>query len=109
MVTYRVAEHVRRALRTRRERSRPAATTTTAKPLTREYPTLKIAGFGDINFLATKRPEGARGFAAGQFVLHMTSELSPKVTFFGEVSLRRAPTPEPGRRRPQGSTPRSNA
>jgi hypothetical protein len=53
----------------------------------REYPTLKIAGFGDINFLATHKPEGARGFTEGQFVLHMASELSPRVTFFGELSF----------------------
>jgi hypothetical protein len=53
----------------------------------REYPTLKITGFGDINFLATHRPEGPRGFTEGQFVLHMASELSPRVTFFGEISL----------------------
>jgi len=53
----------------------------------REYPSLKIAGFGDVNFFATKRVEGPRGFNLGQFVLHMTSELSPRVTFFGEVSL----------------------
>jgi len=53
----------------------------------RQYPSLKIAGFGDINFSTTKRPEGARGFNLGQFVLHMTSELSPRVTFFGEISF----------------------
>ena len=53
----------------------------------REYPSLKIAGFGDINFSTTRRPEGARGFNLGQFVLHMTSELSPRVTFFGELSF----------------------
>src|SRR5258705_192870 len=49
----------------------------------REYPSLKIAGFGDVNFSTTKRPEGPKGFNLGQFVLHMTSELSPRVTFFG--------------------------
>src|SRR5688572_18066739 len=53
----------------------------------REYPSLKIAGFGDLNFSTTKRPEGARGFTLGQFVLHMTSALSPRVTFFGELSF----------------------
>jgi hypothetical protein len=53
----------------------------------REYPSLKIAGFGDVNFLTTRRPEGAHGFVEGQFVLHMASELSPRVTFFGEISL----------------------
>src|SRR5688572_31726495 len=53
----------------------------------REYSSLKIAGFGDVNFSATKRPEGARGFNLGQFVLHMTSELSPRVTLFAELSF----------------------
>jgi hypothetical protein len=51
------------------------------------YPSLKIAGFGDVNFSATDKPEGPKGFSLGQFVLHMASELSPRVTFFGEVSL----------------------
>ena len=53
----------------------------------KEYPSLKIAGFGDLNFATTKNPEGAKGFTLGQFVLHMTSELSPRVTFFGELSF----------------------
>ncbi len=53
----------------------------------RDYPTLHIAGFGDVDFAQTKRKEGPQGFSLGQFVLHMTSELSPRVTFFGEISL----------------------
>ena len=61
--------------------------TTQAPADAREYPTLHIAGFGDVNFATTKRPEGPRGFSLGQFVLHMTSELSPRVTFFGEISF----------------------
>jgi hypothetical protein len=52
-----------------------------------DYPSLHIAGFGDIDFAQTKHPEGPRGFSLGQFVLHMTSELSPRVTFFGEISF----------------------
>jgi len=52
-----------------------------------DYPNLHIAGFGDIDFSQTKDPEGPQGFSLGQFVLHMTSELSPRVTFFGEISL----------------------
>jgi hypothetical protein len=52
-----------------------------------QYPSLKIAGFGDVNFSATDKPEGPKGFSLGQFVLHMASELSPRVTFFGEISL----------------------
>lgn len=53
----------------------------------REYPSLKITGFGDINYLSAHRLEGARGFAEGQFVLHMASALSPRATFFGEISF----------------------
>ena len=53
----------------------------------RDYPNLHIAGFGDIDFSQTKHPEGPRGFSLGQFVLHMASELSPRVTFFGEISF----------------------
>ncbi len=52
-----------------------------------EYPSLKIAGFGDVNFSATEHMEGPRGFSQGQFALHMTSALSPRVTFFGEISF----------------------
>ena len=53
----------------------------------RLYPSLKIAGFGDVDFAATEHVEGPRGFSLGQLALHMTSELSPRVTFFGELSF----------------------
>ena len=52
-----------------------------------EYPSLRIAGFGDVNFAISKYVEGPRGFSQGQFALHMTSALSPRVTFFGEISF----------------------
>lgn len=53
-----------------------------------EYPSLHISGFGDVNFIAQDKAErGVRGFALGQFVLHMASALSPRVNFFGEVSF----------------------
>ena len=60
-----------------------------------EYPTLKVAGFSDFNFAATdlKGPSGGfgtqtmlgphTGFQEGQFVLHMSSALSSKVSAFG--------------------------
>lgn len=63
------------------------------------YPSLKIAGFGDLNFSATdlhgpsggfsaQTLLGARsGFEEGQLVLHMSSALSPKVSVFGELSF----------------------
>ena len=52
-----------------------------------QYPSLKIAGFGDVNYAATDKPEGPKGFTLGQLALHMASELSPRVTFFGELSF----------------------
>ena len=46
----------------------------------REAPTLRISGFGDINYSYTKKVEGPRGFSLGQFALHLASELSSRVT-----------------------------
>jgi hypothetical protein len=58
-----------------------------AFPEQRQYPTLKLSGFGDVNFSETERDEGPKGFTLGQLALHMASELSPRVTFFGELSF----------------------
>ncbi|HLQ77499.1 MAG TPA: hypothetical protein VK210_09095 [Terriglobia bacterium] len=52
-----------------------------------EGPNLKIAGFSDINFSASDQPASKSGFNEGQFILHMNSNLSSKVTFLGELSL----------------------
>ncbi len=63
------------------------------------YPSLKIAGFGDINFSATDFHGTSSGFAPqtlvlphsgfeeGQLTLHLSSALSPKVTVFSEITL----------------------
>ncbi|HEX4594528.1 MAG TPA: hypothetical protein VH157_09640 [Bryobacteraceae bacterium] len=63
------------------------------------YPSLKISGFGDIDFSATDLHTPTSGFGAqtlvqqhsgfeeGQFTLHLSSALSPKVTVFGELTL----------------------
>jgi hypothetical protein len=51
------------------------------------YPLLKVAGFSDVNFAATNQPGAHSGFIEGQFILHMTSALSSRVAFFGELSL----------------------
>ena len=51
------------------------------------YPSLKIAGFGDLNFAATDLRGSRTGFNEGQFVLHLNSNLSSKVIFLGELSL----------------------
>src|SRR5436305_9495680 len=63
------------------------------------YPSLKFAGFADVNFSATD-PHGPfagfgaqtllaahSGFALGQTTLHMSSALSHKVSFFGELTF----------------------
>ena len=63
------------------------------------YPSLKISGFGDVDFSASDLHAPAAGFGAqtllqthsgfqeGQFVLHLSSALSPKVSVFGELSF----------------------
>ncbi len=53
------------------------------------YPNLKIGGFTDINFGVSDSPGQLSngGFSEGQFVLHFTSELSSRLSFFGELSL----------------------
>lgn len=90
----------------------PAAPPATAKPRIMDhdqaplpeasqptYPTLKISGFGDVDYSATDlrgTPAGFQpltllgapgGFELGQFVLQLSSALSPKVSVFGELSL----------------------
>jgi hypothetical protein len=52
-----------------------------------EYPSLHISGFGDVDYANQATSEGPRGFVLGQFVLHMASALSPRVSFFGELSF----------------------
>jgi hypothetical protein len=51
------------------------------------HPSLNIAGFSDINFGGTDQAGTHSGFTEGQFILHLNSNLSPKVSFMGEVSL----------------------
>lgn len=64
-----------------------------------EYPNLKIAGFADVDFASSDLhgPSGGfgaqtllqqhSGFNEGQFILHMSSALSQKVSVFGEISF----------------------
>jgi hypothetical protein len=54
-------------------------------------PSTHIAGFSDFDFAATDKPGSHSGFSEGQFVLHMSSALSSKVSFFGELSLTARP------------------
>ena len=67
------------------------------------YPLLKIAGFGDLNFSATDLHAPATGFQPqsyltthsgfeeGQFTLQLSSALSPKVSVFSELTLTARP------------------
>jgi hypothetical protein len=54
---------------------------------TTSYPSLKLSGFGDVNYTASDRPGTKSGFNEGQFILHISSALSPRVNYFAEVSL----------------------
>lgn len=54
-------------------------------------PSMKIAGFSDINFAASDQKGTHSGFNEGQFILHITSALSSKVTYFGELSMTARP------------------
>jgi hypothetical protein len=58
----------------------------------RRFPSLQIRGFGDVDFSATDQKGSVSGFNLGQFVLHLASPLSEKVSYFGEVSF----TAQPG-------------
>lgn len=51
------------------------------------YPSFRLGGFTDINFAATDQPRTRSGFSEGQFVLHVNSNLSPKVSFLSELSM----------------------
>ena len=59
---------------------------TTIEPQT-SYPSLKLSGFGDINYSASDQPGTHTGFNEGQFILHISSALSSRVAYFAELSL----------------------
>jgi hypothetical protein len=52
-----------------------------------EYPSLHFSGFADVNLAVQRKSDGPRGFSEGQLALHMAAALSPRVYFFGELSL----------------------
>jgi hypothetical protein len=54
-------------------------------------PTLRLSGFTDVNFAASDSKGSKSGFQEGQFILHVTSALSPKVSYFGELSFTARP------------------
>ena len=58
---------------------------------------MQIRGFADVDFGATDVRGTTSGFTLGQFVLHISSPLSSKVSYFGEVSFTaQAPGITPG-------------
>ena len=52
----------------------------------------KSGDFGDVDFSATDQKGSVSGFNLGQFVLHLASPLSDKVSYFGEISFTAQPT-----------------
>jgi hypothetical protein len=66
-----------------------AGAATTAESVRPAYPSLSLLGFSDLNFAAIDQEGLASnsGFFEGQFVLHMSSSLSQRFTFFGELSF----------------------
>ena len=65
------------------------AATAPAMAESESRPTLRIGGFADFGFGATdeSKPGATSGFREGQFVLHFTSVLAPRFSFFGELSM----------------------
>ncbi len=52
-----------------------------------EYPALRMLGFTDFTFSTTDETGKSTGFREGQFVLHFSSALSQRVSYFAEVSM----------------------
>ncbi len=50
-------------------------------------PKLQISGFSDVNFVSSDQRGSRSGFTEGQFALHTTTALSPRVNVFGELTL----------------------
>jgi len=59
----------------------------------RRFPALHFRGFGDVDFAATDDKGTHSGFNMGQFILHVSSPLSEKVSVFGETSFTAQTTP----------------
>jgi len=67
----------------------PAAAQSTLSQPQSQFPSLNLIGFSDFNFQATdaKTTGATSGFQEGQFVLHFTSALAPRFSFFAEMTL----------------------
>lgn len=70
-------------------RAEETETPSTAPAEAPTYPFLHLNGFTDFGYFATDAPQAApsSSYFEGQFVLHFVSALSPRFSFFGEVSL----------------------
>lgn len=55
------------------------------------YPSLQIRGFADADFSATDQKGTTSGFYLGQFDLHIASALSPKISYFSEITVNAHP------------------
>jgi hypothetical protein len=64
----------------------------TVGPAETQYPSLQIRGFADADFSATDQPGTTSGFNLGQLDLHLASALSPKISYFAEITLNAHPT-----------------
>jgi len=53
----------------------------------RKFPDLHWRGFGDVDFSAMDEKNTKSGFNLGQFILHISSPLSEKVSVFAETSF----------------------
>jgi hypothetical protein len=69
-----------------------AHTLATQQEAIETYPNLKIRGFGDVDYTAADSKSQPSGFTIGQFVMHFSSALSKKTSFFGELSFTAQPT-----------------
>ena len=56
-------------------------------PSSSVFPAMRLTGFTDLNFNATDQRGSRSGFNEGQFILHVSSALSSRVSYFGELSI----------------------
>jgi hypothetical protein len=63
----------------------------TMQQLETHYPSLQIRGFADADFSATDEKGTNSGFSLGQFDLHIASALSPKISYFAEITVNAHP------------------
>lgn len=51
------------------------------------YPSLHITGFSEVNYSDSDAAARPQGFSEGQLVLHLSSALSSRISFFGELAV----------------------